>query len=201
MNKVWGEQMNSTENYYEILEVNEKASQEIISKVFKIHIKKNHPDLFQGEEKILAEEKIKKLNEAYEILHDEKKREEYDQMLNEEKEEIKFNLENQIKSLKEELVEKKELIKNIAIEMGVKLPENNLYNETEYNNQNFEIEYNDIEDSHVKGTVFKSYLHDLKEFLKKVVIIIIGFIVFCFGTWTITGVNILKDIIDKVIKK
>ena len=46
------------ENYYEILEVNEKASIEIIKKVFKIHIKKNHPDLFTGKEKLEAEEKV-----------------------------------------------------------------------------------------------------------------------------------------------
>ena len=38
-------------NYYEILEVNPKASDEIIKKIYKIKIKKNHPDLFQGEEK------------------------------------------------------------------------------------------------------------------------------------------------------
>lgn len=65
-------------NYYEILEVNEKASQEIISKVFKIHIKKWHPDLYQGEKKIEAENKTKEINEAYSVLSNETKRMEYD---------------------------------------------------------------------------------------------------------------------------
>ena len=46
-------------NYYEILEVNPKASEDIINKVYKIKVKKNHPDLFQGEEKKKAEEKTK----------------------------------------------------------------------------------------------------------------------------------------------
>lgn len=65
-------------NYYEVLEVNEKASQEIISKVFKIHIKKWHPDLYQGDKKIEAENKTKEINEAYSVLSDENKRMEYD---------------------------------------------------------------------------------------------------------------------------
>lgn len=65
-------------NYYEILEVNEKASQEIISKVFKIHIKKWHPDLYQGDKKIEAETKTKEINEAYSVLSNETKRAEYD---------------------------------------------------------------------------------------------------------------------------
>ena len=45
-----------------------KPTKEIINKIFKIHIKKNHPDLFDGEEKILMEEKVKEINEAYEII-------------------------------------------------------------------------------------------------------------------------------------
>lgn len=65
-------------NYYEILEVNEKASQEIISKVFKLHIKKWHPDLYQGDKKLEAENKTKEINEAYSVLSNENKREEYD---------------------------------------------------------------------------------------------------------------------------
>lgn len=61
-------------NYYEILEVNPKASDEIIKKIYKIKIKKNHPDLFQGEEKKKAEEITKELTEAYDILSDTQKR-------------------------------------------------------------------------------------------------------------------------------
>jgi len=51
-------------NYYDILEVSRKASKETINKIFKIHMKANHPDLFQGDEKIKAEEKSKELTEA-----------------------------------------------------------------------------------------------------------------------------------------
>ena len=71
------------ENYYEILEVSKNASSDVISKVFKYHIKKNHPDLFSGDEKIKSETKVQKLNEAYEVLSNPEKRKIYDETLKE----------------------------------------------------------------------------------------------------------------------
>lgn len=65
-------------NYYEILEVNRKASQEIIEKAYKVLAKKYHPDLCQGEKRTYAETKIKEINEAYHVLSDEFLREQYD---------------------------------------------------------------------------------------------------------------------------
>lgn len=66
-------------NYYEILEVNEKASKEVIEKVYKVLAKKYHPDLQRTpEEKEKAEEKMKEINEAYSILSDTEKRRKYD---------------------------------------------------------------------------------------------------------------------------
>ena len=67
-------------NYYEILEVNKKASQETISKVYKFLAKKNHPDA-NPDNKQEAEEKFKEISEAYEILSNEEKRKEYDEEL------------------------------------------------------------------------------------------------------------------------
>ena len=64
-------------NLYEILEVSEKASKEVIDKAYHVLVKKYHPDLQQAEEKKNAEEKMKKINEAYEILGNEGKRKEY----------------------------------------------------------------------------------------------------------------------------
>ena len=68
-------------NYYDILEVSRKASKDTINKVFKMHMKANHPDLFQGEEKIKAEEKSKEFTEAYNILSDDVQRAKYDEEL------------------------------------------------------------------------------------------------------------------------
>lgn len=68
-------------NYYEILEVDKNASDEIIKAAYKSLVKKYHPDLKEGEEKRKAEEKIKEVNEAYDTLSVAEKREEYNQTL------------------------------------------------------------------------------------------------------------------------
>lgn len=70
------------ENYYEILEINKNASPEIIEKAYKTLVKKYHPDLQENNLKIEYEEKIKKINEAYEILSNTEKRKNYDLFLN-----------------------------------------------------------------------------------------------------------------------
>lgn len=66
-------------NYYEILEVDKNASKEIIDKAYKTLVKKYHPDLKNDFEKLEAESKIKEINEAYDVLSDKLKREDYNQ--------------------------------------------------------------------------------------------------------------------------
>lgn len=84
--------------YYEILEVNPKASQEIIEKAYKVLAKKYHPDLQEEQYKELAKQKMQDINEAYEILSDANKRAKYDQELaNEEKRELQRKIEEQNK--------------------------------------------------------------------------------------------------------
>lgn len=65
-------------NYYEILEVDVKASKEMIERAFKLLAKRYHPDTQPQERKAWAEEKFKEINEAYEILSDLEKKKEYD---------------------------------------------------------------------------------------------------------------------------
>lgn len=71
--------------YYEILEVNEKASQEIIEKAYKTLVKKYHPDLYSTVQKKEAELKLKDINEAYNILSDSFLRHQYDLELEKER--------------------------------------------------------------------------------------------------------------------
>lgn len=71
-------------NYYELLEVNPKASSEIIEKAYKVLIKQCHPDLYVGEEKRYAEERTRELNEAYHVLSDSFLRNQYDAELEKE---------------------------------------------------------------------------------------------------------------------
>ena len=93
------------ENYYDILEVNKNASPEIIEKAYKTLVKKYHPDLQENNLKNNYEEKIKKINEAYEILSNPEKRKNYDLQLqnNEISKEDYNNLYNENINLKNEI--------------------------------------------------------------------------------------------------
>ena len=64
-------------NYYEILEVSTNASKEVIKNAYRALIKKYHPDSYTGN-KQYAENKLKEINEAYEVLSDDNKRLLYD---------------------------------------------------------------------------------------------------------------------------
>ena len=68
-------------NYYEILEVDSKASPEIIEKAYKTLVKRYHPDLQSGVRKKEYEEKMKEINEAYSVLTDDYKKTTYDEQL------------------------------------------------------------------------------------------------------------------------
>ncbi len=65
-------------DYYKILGVTRKASQDEISKAFKKLARKHHPDLNPGDAG--AEAKFKEAGEAYEVLKDPEKRKLYDQL-------------------------------------------------------------------------------------------------------------------------
>lgn len=64
-------------DYYEILEVHPKASQEIIKKAYLTLAKKYHPDT-TSYESAYSEQKIKQINEAYAVLSNPDKRSAYD---------------------------------------------------------------------------------------------------------------------------
>ena len=68
-------------NYYDILQINQNASPEIIEKAYKTLAKKYHPDLQEESNKKQAEEILKEINEAYEILSNPDKKALYDQNL------------------------------------------------------------------------------------------------------------------------
>jgi len=64
-------------DYYQILGVPENASQEDIKRAFRKLAFKHHPDTNPGNEK-QAEEQFKEINEAYGVLGDKYKRQQYD---------------------------------------------------------------------------------------------------------------------------
>lgn len=132
-------------NYYEILEVSNKASLDIIQKVFKLQVKKYHPDVVSDDKKNLAESKIKELNEAYEILSDKNKRAEYDELLKTKNYEDNFSqkekvFKEQIEYLKKQLEKKEQIIEHFL--GGLDLSE---YDDS--SNEDIETKLNNINDN------------------------------------------------------
>lgn len=68
------------EDYYEILQVHPKASQEIIKKAYQTLAKRYHPDVYP--DKNIATKHMSLLNEAYAVLSNKNARTKYDMLLN-----------------------------------------------------------------------------------------------------------------------
>jgi curved DNA-binding protein len=66
------------ENYYKILGVDRDASEKDIKRAYRGLARQFHPDVNPGDKQ--AEEKFKKINEAYEVLSDSEKRAKYDRL-------------------------------------------------------------------------------------------------------------------------
>ena len=65
-------------NYYHVLGVDKKATKDDISRAFRKLAKKYHPDLNPGDKG--AEKRFKEISAAHEVLSDDKKRRQYDQL-------------------------------------------------------------------------------------------------------------------------
>lgn len=73
--------MSNLPDYYEILEVHPKASQEVIQNAYRALVKKYHPDIYDGDKRS-ANNMMSLINQAYEVLSDKSKRQVYDNQLN-----------------------------------------------------------------------------------------------------------------------
>lgn len=68
-------------NYYEILEISENASPEIIEKAYRTLAKKYHPDVQPIDKLYWAEIQMKEINEAYNVLSNPVSKKQYDTQL------------------------------------------------------------------------------------------------------------------------
>jgi len=71
--------MSTKRDYYEILGVGKTTSKDEIKKAYRKLAMKYHPDKASGEDKESSEEKFKEISEAYAVLSDNNKRQQYDQ--------------------------------------------------------------------------------------------------------------------------
>ena len=135
-------------NYYKILEIDKNASDDIIKVAYKSLVKKYHPDLKEGIAKINAEEKIKQINEAYDILSNPEKKSEYDQnMINEDisKEQYEMLLNENI-NLKKELF----YFKN-----------SNSFNSNYYNQNNSNIYHNNTQNYNINNNIERKMFKEI----------------------------------------
>ncbi len=120
-------------NYYEILEVNENASIEVIDKAYRVLAKKYHPDVYEGDKK-QAEAMMQKLNEAYDVLSDENKRSNYDAILKRKKQ---IELEKSITENKKNSSIDSQNFNNINSQTETDTP---LNNPAKYNKEKFVVD-------------------------------------------------------------
>ncbi len=151
-------------NYYKILEVDKNASPEVIEKAYKTLAKKYHPDLQESNMKQKAEEKLKLINEAYEILSNPDSRAKYDMTLkqNEISEEAFNRLSEENRNLYNEL---NSLKHNTANYYNINEPTyEEIKKKDEYNQKQYEeqLEYeNQIKQAREKA-YHDAYIQDLK---------------------------------------
>lgn len=192
-------------NYYEVLEVSKNASIEVIEKAYKTLAKKYHPDLQEAENKNEAEEKMKKINEAYEILSDQTKRNSYDEKL-----EAFLQRQNYVQQVQPQQNKTTVDNKNQANEnyvdlneyMNLKKEEQEILRHNEKLKQELEMEakrkYNEAYENYLRSLGFKiKYKWTWKRF-KNLLIAIIVTIIVCIVFWNIPPVrNLLVQLYEE----
>lgn len=179
-------------NYYEILEVDRKASPEVIDKAYKTLAKKYHPDLQDENNKNIYAEKMKEINEAYDVLSNDYKKTTYDEELEnsliskteyekviKENSELKHQLEYQLEQRKntgyEQPIQEQSQVGNTFSNMG-RVLDNTI--KQAYNDAYKDAYINDLKN---RGYKIK-YKHDLKYYFKLIIyiaiIILIGILIY-----------------------
>lgn len=184
-------------NYYEILEVDKNASDEIIKVAYKALVKKYHPDLKEGNAKINAENKIKQINEAYDILSNPEKKYEYDQNL----------INKDISKEQYEII----LNENMNLKRELNIYRNNIYNsykknykytKENFNNNYYNTNYNNDNDS--QNTAYKeqnsninynNFKENISERLKTIIAICITFLII----FIIYNIPFIKDLFSSFL--
>ena len=148
-------------NYYKILEVDKNASPEVLEKAYKTLVKKYHPDLQESSMKKEAEEKIKLINEAYEMLSNPISRAKYDESLNED--EISKEDYNKLSQENQKLYNE---INSLKYQNTSNTKSNNSFLDNQYqyteNNYKKQLEYEQQLEEARKKAYYDAYIQDLK---------------------------------------
>ena len=171
------------ENYYDILQVNKNASKEIIEKAYKTLVKKYHPDLQENNIKIEYEEKIKKINEAYEVLSNSEKRKSYDLTLKQS--EISINDYN---SLYQE---------NIKLKNNLNFLKQKL-NNVNYNNNNYNTVNSYYQNDYIQTSKKQLYQFKYKTMFKNLISLFITILVIIIIIYILWHIPFTKNYFIKL---
>lgn len=183
-------------NYYEILQVDKNATSEVINRVYKYHVKKNHPDLFKGQEKEKAKKRVQEFNEAYETLSKKEKRKEYDEQLQNENQNSETEtvydsikrLEEENEILKEQLLYKDRVLKNVLNELNIPYAEELQFDYTIQQKEQQE-QYNRNKNS--INNIFTNYIAKFENKIILIIFTIILILLFVFILSQVTGSSYL----------
>ena len=173
-------------NYYEILEVDSKASAEVIEKAYKTLVKKYHPDVHDEINQYRYENKMKEINEAYSILSDNFKRASYDEQL-----ESTIISKDEYEKIVQENIELKRQIKNLIGTTTQENPNTKIYQS--YNNA-YNNAYKEAYGQDMKNRGYKiRYKHNFKYYVKLIGYILLTILIF----FLIYQIPIVKKIFTK----
>jgi len=182
-------------NYYEILEVDKNASPEVIEKAYRALAKKYHPDLQQGQQQYEYAEKMKIINQAYDVLSDNAKRQEYNQKLENERMQ-KMQNDAIVREQQQRIMQENYELKQQLNRMGANnkaVDEGTIINMTRILDQQIRAArnqaYHDAYIQDMKNRGYKiRYKHDFKYYLKMIVAIAIT-ILACFIIYQIPPIK------------
>ncbi len=146
-------------NYYEILEVDKKASPEVIEKAYRTLVKKYHPDLQENDKQKENEEKMKEINEAYSVLSDDYKRTTYDEQLQNTTISI-----SEYEKVVQENMELRDKLEKVITEIR----NNNQTNSARVQNNNYQnVEQNNTQNRYQTGNTITNMGRIMQEEIKK----------------------------------
>lgn len=128
-------------NYYQVLEVNENASPEVIEKAYKVLAKKYHPDSWPSNKSYWAEDRFKEITEAYQTLSNTELRKNYD---------MQIGINNSFESKYTDLYNENEKLKQEVNSMKIR---------------NKSKEYKDNEKENESTSYFKRYSTTIKSMI------------------------------------
>ena len=170
--------VSSMKNFYEILEVNENASLEVIEKAYRVLAKKYHPDAWPPDKVYWAEDRFKEITEAYQTLSNDFLRHEYD---------LKIGVNTSFEDKYNELYRENENLKQEVNSMKFKNKSNEYINKIENNSnrpQGYFKKYFFAFKSLLQSEVNKSSDERAKDF-KALILTIIIIAILIFVAWQV----------------